>query len=80
MNDQNYIPISCDLHSQYELAIMHNKSLLLNWQDENSLSHEAKVTPLDVITRNRAEYLKVLDSEGKENLIRLDRISKMRIL
>ncbi len=80
MNDQNYTPISCELHSQYELAIMHKNSLLLQWQDENSLSHEAKVTPLDVITRNRAEYLKVLDSEGKENLIRLDRISKMRIL
>ncbi len=80
MDDKYYIPISCDLHSQYELAIMHNKSLLLNWQDEDKLSHEAKVTPLDVITCNRAEYLKVLDSEGKENLIRLDRISKMRIL
>ncbi len=80
MTNNTYTPISCDLHSQYELAIMHKNTLLLQWQDESGQQHEEKLTPLDVITRNSAEYLKVLDREGKENLIRLDRIHKMRIL
>lgn len=79
-NNDTYKPVSCDLHSQYELAIMHKSKLHLTYQSENHSSVSNIVTPTDVQTKNKAEYLIAVTSRGENLCIRLDHIIEMRIL
>lgn len=76
----DYMPISCDLHSQYELAIMHKNKLYLRWKSEEQIVTETNITPVDVRTKNKAEYLIAETSTHKNLCIRLDHIIEMRIL
>ena len=75
-----YQPISCDLHSQYELAIMHKNKLQLSWSCDDELFTDTNILPLDVQTKNKAEYLLAVTSKDENLCIRLDHITKMRIL
>lgn len=75
-----YQPVSCDLHSQYELAIMHKNKLYLGWLEEDQLVTETNITPINVLTKNKAEYLIAKTAEHKNLCIRLDHITEMRIL
>lgn len=79
-NIDTYQPVSCDLHSQYELAIMHKNKLQLSWLSEGQLVTETNITPLDVQSKNKAEYLIAETADNKILCIRLDHITKMRIL
>ncbi len=79
-NNDSYKPVSCDLHSQYELAIMHKNKLHLTYQSDNYSSVSSIVTPTDVQTKNKAEYLIAVTSNGENICIRLDHITEMRIL
>ncbi len=45
----DYVPIACDLHSEYELAILHRQPLHLVWTDGNVI-HDEIVLPLDLTT------------------------------
>jgi len=72
-----YKPVSCGLHSEYELLAMHRSRVRLSCiSDDKSLQTlEGKV--LDVVTREKAEYL-VLETDGTEAVsIRLDRIQRL---
>lgn len=75
-----YQPISCDLHSQYELAIMHKNKLCLSWINEGELNTEENIIPIDVQTKNKAEFLIAKTSEQNDLSIRLDHIIEMHIL
>ena len=79
-NEDTYKPVSCDLHSQYELAIMHKNKLHLSWLSDGEVVTETNVLPLDVQTKNKAEFLIAETYEHKNLCIRLDHITKMRIL
>lgn len=79
-NNDSYKPVSCELHSQYELAIMHKNKLHLTYQSESHSSVSSIVTPTDVQTKNKAEYLIAVTSSGENLCIRLDHIIEMRIL
>lgn len=70
-----YIPIACDLHSEYELAIMQRRSLRLSWRDAQQARYNSTVMPLDLYTHAGAEFLRVRDAEHREHDIRLDWIS-----
>lgn len=78
--DTPYKPISCDLHSQYELAIMHRKTLCLTWLEEGESVTKTDITPVDVQTKNKAEFLIAKTQEQDEVVIRLDQITQMRVL
>lgn len=79
-SDLSYQPVSCDLHSQYELAIMHKNMLCLTWRKDGEVVTETKIIPVDVTTENKAEYLVVRKaSENDVFLIRLDYIIEMNI-
>lgn len=79
-SDVPYQPVSCDLHSQYELAIMHKNKLCLTWRSEDELFTETNIIPVDVTTKNKAEYLVAKKQEQNDVfLIRLDRIIEMKI-
>lgn len=75
-----YQPVSCDVHSQYELAIMHKNQLQLSWFIKGEIITEQNIVPLDVQTKNKAEYLIAKSSNGENLCIRLDHITEMRIL
>jgi len=80
-NENNpYQPVSCELHSQYELAIMHKNKLELSWVSDGELVTEKNILPLDVQTKDKAEYLLTVNAENKNLCIRLDHIRKLRIL
>ena len=79
-SNEHYQPVSCELHSQYELAIMHKSKLELSWLSGGELVTETNVQPLDVKTENKAEYLVAVTEKNENLLLRLDQITKMRIL
>jgi len=77
--DAPYQPVSCELHSQYELAIMHKNTLCLTWRKDGEVVTETNIIPIDVQTKNKAEYLFAKTSEeNKPFSIRLDYIIEMR--
>ena len=73
-NDEtHYQPISCELYSEYELAIMHGNKIKLVWQ-ENDQTQIATITPLDLKTRDHQEFLVAEDHQRQPLEIRLDYI------
>ena len=79
-DDKGYIPVSCDIHSQFELFIMHNSSIQLDWQDENDKTFSEIVKPRDVQTKSGEEFLLVLNKRNETIKIRLDRIQSFKEL
>ena len=70
----NYIPIDCGLHSEYELAIMHKTKINLSWIDSDNLKHTESVMPIDLVIKTKQEFLKIQTQDNKINEIRLDKI------
>lgn len=77
--DDPYKPIQCGLHSEYELAIMHQLNLKLSWVDQQDIEHREKVTPLDLKTKDHQEYLIVKSMQGQHHEIRLDKILQSNV-
>ena len=73
MND-DYIPISCALHSEYELAVMHKKHLRIHWKNRHGISHIEMLQPTNLRTKHRAEFMIAINQLGQRRIIRLDRI------
>lgn len=69
-----YQPISCVQHERLEFSVLRKIPLLLEYcQDSATIRHT--VMPLDVATRNGAEWLKFRVADGGEvREIRLDAI------
>lgn len=79
--DVPYQAISCDLHSQYELAITHKNKLSLTWSNEEDVVTQSNIIPVDALTKNKAEYLVAKKHEQNDVfLIRLDHIIEMNII
>jgi len=73
MSDR-YIPVSCQLHSEYELAIMHAQTLQLIWRTATGKLATETLKPYDLITREGSEFLLVQSANGEDKKIRLDKI------
>ncbi len=73
MSDQ-YRPIDCNLHSQYELYIMHHELLRMAWLDELGQEHLDLLMPKDMLTELGAEYIVCENNHDMDVKIRLDRI------
>jgi transcriptional antiterminator Rof (Rho-off) len=71
---ESYQPIACGLHESYQYAVMTRTQLDLSWRDALGTPHQARVLPVDVVTRNKGEYLIIRDRNGEELAVRLDRI------
>ena len=74
-DDRSYTPIECGLHSEYELAIMHKDKCILKWNDVNNMQQTETVHPLDIFTKNKQEFLKVIKTDNSMLEIRLDKIT-----
>lgn len=70
----DYIPIDCAEYSRYELAIMRRQWLRLAWRDLDGAPYLEAVQPLDLQTRNKAEFLLARSRSGKQLKLRLDQI------
>ncbi len=69
----DYQPIACAQHDQLEFSVLRKIPLRLEYVENGEHKHE-KVLPLDVNTRNGAEWLKFRRQDGSETEIRLDEI------
>jgi Rho-binding antiterminator len=70
----DYVPIACIAHERLEFAVLKRQRLHLRYKDKAGTVLTADVLPLDVYTRDGAEWLKARDQTGVESVIRLDRI------
>ncbi len=77
MSDQDYRPISCDLHSEYELLAMHGTPVTVQYLDGEGAEQHFHGRIADLFTRDGAEFMRL---EGKEGVVevRLDRIERLR--
>jgi len=89
MNHSNpYQPVSCTMHSELELAIMHGKYLIVYYTETDKKGVESKeqiieIEPRDVISRGhdeKGEFLAGSDKSGKLVEIRLDHINRFLII
>ena len=71
--DEPYTPIACALHERLEYAVLRGYALELSWHEVGEIRH-ARVRPLDVYTRDGAEWLDVRLDDGRRLTLRLDRI------
>lgn len=69
----DYQPIPCAQHERLEFSVLRKIPLRLEFFDQGERRHE-KVQPLDVNTRNGAEWLKIRREDGSKMEIRLDAI------
>lgn len=74
--DNTYSPISCDVYSELELAILHHNRLHLRWRAEN-VYYTDDVLPLDLQTVDGEELLICRTGDGKTLSIRLDRLCRV---
>ncbi len=72
----DYVPISCALHSECELAILRRQRLRLVWND-SSIIRDQVVQPLDLRTTNSGEFLICRTADATTQNIRLDRVQRM---
>ena len=72
-----YRPIDCELYSRYELAIMRRQALRIAWRDDYGNIHLRSLLPINLQTRNRAEYLLAETDHGIVLELRLDQIIRV---
>lgn len=72
----HYTPISCDAHSELELAIIRRQPLHVRWHDDN-IWRDGIVVPLDLQTRHGEEFLICRLPTGEDIDIRLDRLTRV---
>lgn len=71
--EKEYQPIACILHERLEFSVLRKIPLSLEYHQADQDRVE-QVFPLDVATRNGAEWLKFRRVDGSQEEIRLDRI------
>ena len=70
-----YKPIACSLHDEYEIAIMQRKCLNIKWSDSSGVKHTEKVLPIDILVKNKEEFLVAETPDHNELCVRLDKIT-----
>lgn len=71
----DYIPIACAEHERLEFAVLRRIKLRLVWLAESDgKEYSDVVLPLDVATRDGAEWLTIRRSGGETERVRLDHI------
>jgi Rho-binding antiterminator len=70
----DYVPIACIEHERLEFAVLRRQKLLLRVLDASGEARTLTVLPIDVATREQAEWLSYRADGGVEGVVRLDRI------
>lgn len=74
-----YQPIPCAQHERLEFCVLRRLMLELEYR-EGEVVHREKIRPMDVYTRDGAEWLKFKGEDGIEQEIRLDAIKNFQEL
>jgi len=69
LNDAPYRPIPCAQHERLEFAALTQQWLVVRVDGEAQ-----RLLPLDVYTRDGAEWLKAQTPAGEQRVLRLDRL------
>lgn len=80
MENDHYTPIECGLHSEYELAIMHKSRIKINWKEPDNSLHTETATPIDLIVKEKQEFLKIKTIDDVIHEIRLDKITQFNLI
>lgn len=72
-----YRPISCHLYAELEVAILHQLRVRMAWHTPDGKTRIEQLLPVDLRTREHAEFLLAEDSHGYPVEIRLDRIARV---
>ena len=70
----DYRPVSCQLHSELELAALRGEVITIAVKTEAG-PEENRGKAVDLITRAGAEYLLFRHLDGRQQAIRLDRLT-----
>jgi Rho-binding antiterminator len=70
----DYQPIACAEHEALEFAVLRRRKLLLRLRGDDGAIRELIVLPVDVATRDQAEWLTFRDASQSTGVVRLDRI------
>jgi len=76
MTDE-YRPVSCGLHSEYELLAMRRTPVTVQYRDDSGAERHFRGKVVDLFTRDGGEFM-VLEGETGRVEIRLDRIGRLR--
>ncbi|MGD8498967.1 MAG: hypothetical protein PVG82_08665 [Chromatiales bacterium] len=73
-----YEPVPDHVRERMQIAILTAERLELHWADElTSRAYVAKLEPLELVQRDGRDYLKALNEDRSELLIRLDLIRNL---
>ena len=72
---EDYQPVSCRLHSEIELYIMHRSTVNISIIDDKDTTITGVIS--DIKTRDKAEYMLITDKDANKLEIRLDCISQI---
>jgi len=73
MTQNDYQPVSCEMHSELELAIMHRTELQISWQSDDATITDT-VLAIDIYTQDQQEFLSIENNDRHRLDIRLDKI------
>jgi len=77
---KRYVPVTCELYSQYELMILRGQPLRIAWYGARGIARIEILEPLNLRTRSGGEYLIARNRLGQRRVMRLDRISNAKVL
>lgn len=73
-----YKPVTCAFHSELELSILQRVEISLRWRKPGGELVQARVRPLDLVTRNSEEFLLIQQENGQQEEIRLDYVELLQ--
>ena len=77
---KQYQSVSCQMHSELELVIMHKQRLKVQIQSQNTLT-EIMVRPYDIVSRaGQGEFLLAVNQEGEKTEYRLDQLKSFEVI
>jgi transcriptional antiterminator Rof (Rho-off) len=79
LKPSEYQSISCAMHSELELAIMHKQHLIIDYMNNADEQIKIKLFPQDIISRHQGEageFLLAMNQSDQQVSIRLDKILK----
>lgn len=72
--NSSYQPVNCAVHDQYERLVITAKACEIAWFDGEKKWAEHQVRLLDVYTKDKAEYIRLRNSQGEDFVVRLDQV------
>jgi Rho-binding antiterminator len=69
-----YVPIPCIAHEKLEFAVLRRQKLRLRLRGDADEEQVLTVLPIDVATRDEAEWLSYRTENGEDGVVRLDGI------